>query len=82
LRRNGGGLPLTRHLPDGTDRRWWQAMRSGASAHQITQELIGCCGVVASMPVWMEILINVIGYGGFIAVATYHRSPDEKFPDC
>jgi hypothetical protein len=29
----------------------------------------------------MEILINVIGYGGFIAVATYHRSPDEKFPD-
>jgi len=29
----------------------------------------------------MEILINVIGYGGFIAVATYHRSPNENFPD-
>jgi hypothetical protein len=34
----------------------------------------------------MEILINVIGYAGFIAVATYHRSPGqrspgEKFPD-
>jgi len=33
------------------------------------------------MPVWMEILINVIGYAGFIAVATYHKSPGEKFPD-
>jgi hypothetical protein len=33
------------------------------------------------MPVWMEILINVIGYGGFIAIATYHRSPNENFPD-
>jgi hypothetical protein len=29
----------------------------------------------------MEILINVIGYGGFIAVATYHRSPNENFPE-
>jgi hypothetical protein len=29
----------------------------------------------------MEILINVIGYGGFIVVATYHRSPNENFPD-
>jgi len=29
----------------------------------------------------MDILINVIGYGGFIAVATYHRSPNENFPD-
>ena len=38
------------------------------------------------MPVWMEIVINVIGYAGFIAVATYHRSQmkisrSEKFPD-
>ena len=33
------------------------------------------------MPVWMEILINVIGYAGFIAVATYHRSPNENLPD-
>ena len=30
------------------------------------------------MPVWMEILINVIGYAGFIAIATYHRSPSEQ----
>jgi hypothetical protein len=33
------------------------------------------------MPAWMEILINVIGYAGFIAIATYHRSPDNKLPD-
>jgi hypothetical protein len=37
------------------------------------------------MPAWIEILINVIGYAGFIAIATYHRSsdhhPGEKFPD-
>ena len=32
------------------------------------------------MPVWMEILINVIGYGGFIAIATFHRS-QRKFPE-
>jgi hypothetical protein len=29
----------------------------------------------------MEILINVIGYAGFIAIATYHKSTNEKFPD-
>jgi hypothetical protein len=33
------------------------------------------------MPVWLEIVINVMGYAGFIAVATYHRSPNEKFPE-
>jgi hypothetical protein len=26
------------------------------------------------MPVWLEILINVIGYGGFIAIAIFHKS--------
>jgi len=29
------------------------------------------------MPVWMEILLNVIGYAGFIAIATLNRSPGE-----
>lgn len=33
------------------------------------------------MPVWMEVLINVIGYGGFVAIATCHRSPRKKLPD-
>lgn len=26
------------------------------------------------MPVWMEILLNIIGYGGFIAIAIFHKS--------
>ncbi|HKS18802.1 MAG TPA: hypothetical protein VJS63_06295 [Bradyrhizobium sp.] len=26
------------------------------------------------MPVWMEILLNIIGYGGFVAIAVFHRS--------
>ena len=30
------------------------------------------------MPAWLEILINLIGYGGFIAIAMYHRPPQGK----
>ena len=26
------------------------------------------------MPVWMDILLNVIGYAGFVGVATFNRS--------
>jgi len=33
------------------------------------------------MPAWMEILINVIGYAGFVAVATYYRPPANELPD-
>lgn len=33
------------------------------------------------MPAWMEILINVIGYAGFVAIATYHRPPSNNLPD-
>ena len=29
------------------------------------------------MPVWMEILVNVIGYGGFIAIATFHKASED-----
>lgn len=29
------------------------------------------------MPVWIEILVNVIGYGGFLAIATFHKPSDE-----
>jgi hypothetical protein len=32
------------------------------------------------MPAWLEVLLNVIGYG-FIAIAMYHRSPSEKLPE-
>lgn len=28
------------------------------------------------MPIWMEILVNVLGYGGFVAVASLNKSPD------
>jgi len=33
------------------------------------------------MPVWMEILINVLGYGGFVAVATSHKATGETLPE-
>jgi hypothetical protein len=36
---------------------------------------------VTPMPVWVEILLNLIGYGGFIAIAMYHRSSSKKLPD-
>lgn len=29
------------------------------------------------MPVWMEVLLNVIGYAGFIGIATFNKSSDE-----
>lgn len=32
-----------------------------------------------TMPIWMEILLNVIGYAGFIAIATFHK-PSGKLP--
>ncbi len=33
------------------------------------------------MPPWMELLLNVIGYAGFVGVATYHKRPSNKLPD-
>ena len=29
------------------------------------------------MPVWMEVLINVIGYAGFVGVATFNHSSEQ-----
>ena len=29
------------------------------------------------MPVWMEILLNVIGYAGFVGIATFNKSSDK-----
>ena len=34
-----------------------------------------------AMPAWMEILINVIGYAGFIGIATYHKPPSKNSPE-
>jgi hypothetical protein len=33
------------------------------------------------MPPWMEILINVIGYAGFIGVAKYHKPSGKDATD-
>ena len=33
------------------------------------------------MPPSMEILLNVMGYAGFIGVAKYHKSSDEIEPE-
>lgn len=33
------------------------------------------------MPAWMELLLNVLGFVGFIGIAMYHKRPDEKLPD-
>ena len=33
------------------------------------------------MPVWIEILINVAGYAGFIGVASFHKSSDGTSAD-
>ena len=32
------------------------------------------------MPAWLEVLLNAIGYVGFVASAMYHRSSIEKLP--
>jgi len=43
---------------------------------------IGLSGMgVSYMPLWLEILINVIGYAGFIAIAMYHKSSKDERSD-
>jgi hypothetical protein len=33
------------------------------------------------MPVWLEILLNVTFYAGFIAIAIYHKPSEDERPD-
>lgn len=33
------------------------------------------------MPIWMEIALNVIGYAGFVGVASFHRPPPDNAPE-
>ena len=33
------------------------------------------------MPLWMEILINVIGYAGFIGIAMFNKTSEETRTD-
>jgi len=35
----------------------------------------------APMPAWLELLLNVIAFAGFIAIAKYHKSRKENLPD-
>jgi hypothetical protein len=35
----------------------------------------------APMPAWLELLLNVIAFAGFIGIAKYHRSRGENLPD-
>jgi len=51
--------------------------------HDGTKTSLGdCCpNGVSSMPLWLEILINVIGYAGFIAIAMYHRPGKDERSD-
>jgi hypothetical protein len=34
----------------------------------------------SQMPLWVEVLLNVIGYGGFVAIAIYHRPSGDDLP--
>jgi len=36
---------------------------------------------VCSMPLWLEILINLIGYAGFVAIAMYHKPGKDERSD-
>lgn len=33
------------------------------------------------MPVWMEVLINIVGYAGFVGIATFNRSAGHETAD-
>ena len=35
----------------------------------------------APMPAWLELLLNVIAFAGFIGIAKYHKSRGAKLPD-
>jgi hypothetical protein len=32
------------------------------------------------MPLWMEVLLNVVAYAGFVAIATYHKPSGDDLP--
>jgi hypothetical protein len=38
---------------------------------------VGVRMALLSLPAWVDILVNVIGYSGFIAIATWHKSSNE-----
>jgi hypothetical protein len=67
-------------------RRWIPSVRSaGASIRRHGSRARGTNRILRefspdeglAMPIWMEILLNVIGYAGFIAIATMNPCADE-----
>jgi len=53
-------------------------MLAGFSAWRVSSELHRRKG--SQMPLWMEVLLNVIAYVGFIAIAIYHRPSGDDLP--
>ena len=53
-------------------------VRGGVWERTLSAGILSRKGFV--MPVWMEVLLNVIGYAGFVGVATFNRSAEEPPP--
>ena len=49
--------------------------RGGVPERTLSAGILSRKGFV--MPVWMEVLLNIIGYAGFVGVATFNRSAEE-----
>jgi hypothetical protein len=58
-----------------SQRRWQQSRASSGGTKHVPREFSPDEGF--AMPIWMEILLNVIGYAGFVAIATMNPCADE-----
>ena len=63
--------------------RHWRR-RGQANYRRGSAERMTTFGILSSrrspMPPWMEVLLNVIAFAGFIGVAKYHKPSDENAP--
>ena len=62
------------------------AMRISLAARRCLLERTAALRIIlpdrgVPMPPWLEVLLNVIAFAGFIAIAKYHKSRSEKLPD-
>jgi hypothetical protein len=62
------------------------AMRISLAARRRMRERIAAFRIMLAEEVradapWLEVLLNVIGFAGFIGIAKYHKSRGEKLPD-
>jgi hypothetical protein len=53
----------------------WRGFRLGWRNSQVLSAERG-----SQMPLWVDVLLNVIGYGGFVAIAIYHRPSGDDLP--